>query len=329
MENEISFELLTKYFSGTCSEQEKQMVENWRSSAKENEEKLEDYRLIWRNAGKQENSFNPNAEAALKKINQKLDYSESTAQDHKTIRMVYNAVKVAAAVLLLIGLFILFKTFNPKPAATFSEVVTGKGEKKEVLLSDGSHVWLNALSKIKYPAAFAQKERHVILDGEAYFEVAKNPKKPFVIETANSLTTVLGTCFNVRARKGEEKVVVTVAEGKVAFKGKSQASQVKLIAGEKGVLSLQTGSLVSESNSDPNFMAWKTGKLVFKNTALKDVAKTLSDYYGVKINIVHTDKSDIPFTSTFENQKIGDIIRIIELSLNLKADSSDNEIQIR
>jgi transmembrane sensor len=332
MENKMSYELLIKYFAGNCSEQEKDWVEQWRSSTRENRNAFEYYQATWRNAGDKK-TIVPDTEAALNKVNLKLGFTNSDSKAGKTIviTIASYALRVAAMITIIIGGYFLYHTFRPAAIEVqWAETCTQLYEKTEAVLSDGSYVWLNGSSRLRYPKEFSKKERRVILEGEAFFEVSKNPEKPFIIETKKSVTTVLGTQFNVRARKDEDNVVVTVAEGKVAFADKTRpaTSQAKLVAGEKGILSAKSGSLVVESNSDPNFMAWKTGMITFKNTPLREVCQTLSEVYGKAIEVKSINKSEITFTSTFEKQKFEDVLKIMELSLHVKIDSMNGKIII-
>jgi transmembrane sensor len=330
MAKEVSYGLLAKYFSGNCDEVEKLQIEAWKSDNAANEEIFQEYRDLWNRSKTSENLFTPSVDEALQKINLKLDLEKSTKskRHHKVIQMMYYTKRIAAVLVLAVGFWLVYTWLHLRSATeTFVEIATLQGEKKEVVLPDNSHIWLNSQSKLRYETKFAQKERKVYLEGEAYFEVFKNPSRPFVIEAGNSITKVLGTAFNLRARKDESSVVVTVTEGKVSFTGKETTIPVKLIPGDKGVL--KGTHLEKVSNEDPNFLAWKTGKLIFRNTPLNLVASTLTDYYGRIIRVEDAGKANIPFTSTFDHQSLHDVITILELSLGVKADTVNHVIVLK
>ena len=330
MAKEVPYDLLAKFFSGNCSEEEKLQVKQWQEARPDNKDAFREYADIWNHSKNEGKGFEPNVEDALNKVNLKLGVEKTPRQ--KVVRMMNYAKRIAAVIFVSACVWTTYqlvhkKTVNETPIT----VATLQGEKKEVVLPDGSHVWLNSSSKLIYSAKFKGKERKINLTGEAYFEVAKDPSKPFIIDAGNAVTTVLGTAFNVRARVEEKLIVVTVAEGKVAFTGKKDLAQtsVRLMAGDQGILNLVTQKLENVKNDDPNFLAWKTGKLVFKNTMLKQVVAKLTDFYGKSIRVEDLSKAEIPFTSTFDHKPLRDVITIMEISLGLKADTINQVIVLK
>ncbi|HEY4788396.1 MAG TPA: FecR domain-containing protein [Bacteroidales bacterium] len=329
MGKKIPYQLLAKYFSGNCTEEEKLQIERWKAVNTSNEMIFQEYRDLWERSKKDESRFNPDVDEALNRIYTQLGM-EGSATPVRVVSLSYYIKRVAAVLLIAVGLWLVYTELHQKFAVEpFVEVATLQGEKKMVVLPDSSHVWLNSQSKLKYEAKFVKKERKVILEGEAYFEVTRNRSKPFVIEAGNSLTTVLGTAFNLRARKGESVIEVTVTEGKVAFRGKEMVKQVKLLPGDKGILDLDKKQLELVKNRDPNFLAWKTGKLVFRNVPLSLVVSKLTDFYGRNIMVEDDSKADIPFTSTFDHKSLRDVLAIMEMSLGLKADTMNHIIVLK
>lgn len=329
MDNNVTYELVARYFTGNCNAEEKQLVENWRDANPDNLEAYAQYRAIWENARQPKNAFSPNVESALGKVNKQLT-SVSERKPRKVVSFARYTLRIAAALTIGIGLWLSYTLLWKNQEATLLVAESGNA-KKEVVLSDGTHIWLNKSSMLRYPETFKGKERKVYIEGEAYFDVAKNPSMPFVIETSQSVVTVLGTEFNLRARKNEALIVVTVTEGKVSFAGKQTktSNPVYLMAGDKGLLNNFINELHVEKAQDPNNLAWKTGKLVFNNTPLDKVAADLSSYFNTTITVESDAKKEIPFTSTFENQKLSDILQIMELSLGVKADSTSGSIQLK
>jgi ferric-dicitrate binding protein FerR (iron transport regulator) len=331
MVNEVPYGLLAKFFSGNCNDEEKLLVTQWQKANAENEELFQKYAEIWENSKVENKDFNPNVESALHKVNQKLNVERSSTSN-TPFRIMYYTRRVAAVILIAACVWIGYQKMYKKPGNNPSgDFVSLQGEKKEVTLPDGSHVWLNSSSKLMVVSNFEGNERKVTLEGEAYFEVAKNPAKPFIINAGTSVTTVLGTAFNIRARQGEKTVSVIVAEGKVGFKCIELAAQTsaKLIAGDKAILNVESRQLELLKNDDPNFLAWKTGKLIFKNLPLKQVVAKLTDFYGRSIRVDDISKAEVPFTSTFDHKPLQDVITIMEMSLGLKADTINHVIVLK
>jgi len=161
---------------------------------------------------------------------------------------------------------------------------TAMGQTYSIVLPDGSRVWLNAASSLRYPASFSSAaERRVQLTGEGYFEVAKDKAHPFIVQTAKQDVAVLGTHFNVNAYADEPVVRTTLLEGsvKVNTKGFARTNEVLLKPGLQAELN-PSGSL-KVTEGDPEVVAWKDGKFRFNNASLETVLRQLSRWYDVEI----------------------------------------------
>ncbi len=211
---------------------------------------------------------------------------------------------VAAAVLLAIGAGLWW--MNRSPVAQqpqFVEIQTLDHEKKAIMLPDSSHVWLNENSRLTYDPRFAQ--RHVNLEGEAFFEVERLVERPFEITSGEAVTTVLGTSFNVRAYPSEDKIEVTVKTGKVALaSNKSKLKPVFLAPGETGVFDKPAQKVEMAFREQENADAWKTQKLSFDDEKLSQVVAALERYFGVGIEASNPALLECPYTTTtaFEPQ---------------------------
>ncbi|MCR6718728.1 MAG: FecR family protein [Chitinophagaceae bacterium] len=163
-------------------------------------------------------------EAALQKVLSQINIDETISETEtvRSIRPGVIAFRIAAAIALLFALAVVgYQFFNKKDGENsidgLVQKLNAKGVKSTIALADGSKVWLNADSKIQYPARFTGNTREVFLNGEAFFDIEKNPEKPFIIHLTNGTIRVLGTSFNVKAYDGETIVETSVATGKVAF----------------------------------------------------------------------------------------------------------------
>ncbi|RPD38705.1 FecR family protein [Chitinophaga barathri] len=166
----------------------------------------------------------------------------------------------------------------------YNVIATPRGGQYRIALSDGTQVWLNAASSIRYPAVFSGDERKVEITGEAYFEVAKNEKKPFKVAINKSTEiNVLGTHFNVNAYEDEQDIRTTLLEGKVSI-SVFQNQQV-LKPGQQGtVIYGNTGGFVKVQDVDTEeAVAWKKGMFCFKNADLRTVMRQLSRWYDVEV----------------------------------------------
>ena len=163
----------------------------------------------------------------------------------------------------------------------FNTISTAKGNQYQLLLPDGSKVWLNAASSMRFPTSFKGKERRVEITGEAYFEIAKNPDMPFKIQVGNGEIDVLGTHFNINAYGDEPAVKTTVLEGSVAVK-KETAQQI-LEPGQQAAFGLQGGITLSKNVDVAHETAWKDGFFWFDNTDIHTLMRQVSRWYDVEV----------------------------------------------
>ena len=161
---------------------------------------------------------------------------------------------------------------------------TMTGMEYTLVLADGSRVYMNAETRVTFPVDFKEKERRVRLEGEAYFEVAKDAARPFVVETEGMAVRVLGTSFNVRAYAGEREVAATLVEGRVAVSG--GGAEREIAPGEQAVYERDGGRLEVRRVDVSLYTAWRTGKFVFRNETLGDVMAYLARWYGFEYRFV-------------------------------------------
>ncbi|WP_163410268.1 FecR family protein [Flavobacterium ajazii] len=200
-------------------------------------------------------------------------------------------------------------------ANSFNTLSTPTGGQYNIVLADGTKVYLNTVSSIKYPTRFNGDQRVVELDGEAYFEVAKNKEKPFIVKSENQAIEVLGTHFNVHAYDNEPIVKTTLLEGSVAITYKNQKAVLK--PGQQSNVSDKLNRIAIRQVDTEAAIAWKNGRFKFDNADLKSVMKQLERWYGIKVEY-RGDVSDVRFNGgTFMNKNLSEVLKVLELS-NIK-----------
>jgi transmembrane sensor len=193
----------------------------------------------------------------------------------------------------------------------YNIIETPKGGKYEILLPDGTHVWLNSASTLKYPASFASlKERKVELNGEAYFEVAHNKVIPFRVSSSGQTIEVLGTHFNVNSYLDEGTTKTTLLEGSVSV-SLNDSKDFKLL--KPGEQADKSGSHIQVSRADlEQAIGWKNGDFVFKGEDVKTVMRQLSRWYDVEVAYIG-NVSDIGFVSTISrSKKLSEVIKALQ-----------------
>lgn len=190
--------------------------------------------------------------------------------------------RVAAVLFLLFGTGIVIYQYNTMNV--LQTAYAGKGERKQVVLKDGTIVMLNADSRLTYPSAFKGDNRTVTLEGEAFFKVARNEQQPFVVHTATLQTTVLGTSFNITAYKGEPNVV-TVMTGKVKVAG-VKANEYVLVYPNQQVSETRDGNaLLVKTVAAADYAIWDKGMIYLDGVTLSMLANRLERKYNINIHI--------------------------------------------
>lgn len=240
---------------------------------------------------------------------------------------------IAATVLIAAGISVFFIVHRPKTenilqyAKQDIHVSTSVGELKEVALCDGTHVWLNAKSSISYSKEYGKKLREISLEGEAFFQVARDTLKPFVVNTRYSITRVLGTSFTVSAYP-DERQHVGVVSGKVMVKmpDSSNRSDFRLVQGEQVSLDPATNQSELENIDPEQLMSWKDNVLCFDSQALSEVAAILERKFGNQIRVTDSGLCNRQFTGTFDNETLPHILNTISLSMGLTIKQANDTI---
>ena len=206
------------------------------------------------------------------------------------------------------------------PAVAVEELITKKGERVEIRLSDGTRVTLAPESRLRVSAQPDEPTREVALVGEAYFDVASDAERPFVIVAGNTLTRVLGTEFGIRAYPGDSTIQVAVADGRVAFRasGTSEADAVLLRPGELGRFEVGGDQITRQAVNLDAYLGWEQGRLAFDDTPLSQVAAQLERWYGIPVRIGDASLRSRRVTASFRDQPVDEVIAVVAATLGLE-----------
>lgn len=208
-----------------------------------------------------------------------------------------------------------------------NRIATPRGGQYSVVLPDGSKVWLNAASALSYPVNFAARERRVTLQGEAYFEIAKNAGRAFKVITTTQTVEVLGTHFNVDAYSDNTMVRTTLLEGSVKVVT-APGTQLMLKPGEQARLNNQTGALQKSNVSEEDVIAWKNGYFIFNDTWLSDVLLQLSRWYDVQVDLATIPR--IRYSGTIPRQKsLQEVLAMLQFTGNRHFEIVNRTIKVK
>ena len=262
-------------------------------------------------------------EDMLRRIHGNMDM-EYAARRRRTHRLFMGAASILCAACLAAA-FVLF-TARSLPPAGVATVFTEKGQKTRMELPDGTRVWLNSASSISYDANYGRSVRAVSIEGEAYFEVAKDDRHPFVVNAGPYSVTAVGTAFDVAAYPGADKVVTTLIEGSVRIG--CDATKVYLEPDEVFTYYRQTGQF-EKTGSDQAYAAalWRENELsVPAGTTLEELASIIEYNYNIRCSFASDDIRQYRFEGVIKNSQLTNVLELISLSVPVCYRIEGNEI---
>ncbi|HEY4198674.1 MAG TPA: FecR domain-containing protein [Mucilaginibacter sp.] len=302
MENEQIIGLIDKYLAGNCTPEEARSVEQWYESYLQTG--VDFYQ------GDKE-AINAAADRSLSAIRARLGLKEDS-DDSKKLKKLRPIYKWLAAACILTALAIGAITYQvKKERATFTIVGASNGEVKHIKLPDGTNVWLNAGSTLKYSSAYNTNDRQVYLTGEAYFGVRDDRDKPFIIYSGQLKTQVLGTAFSVSAYPEAQVNTITVVQGKVQV-SKDDSVLGCLLPNQELEYTVRSGVSSFINTNAEKMASWKSGKLAFVQMPMQDIAIHLQKWYGVTFIFKNEQLKDRRFTASFDNHiHLNDLLAVM------------------
>ena len=242
-------------------------------------------------------------------------------------------LKIAAAIVPLVLFAGLFFQVNKKVdlfgSAVYDELVIPKGERVQFMFQDGTKVYLNSESKLRYPREFGLAERRVELEGEAYFVVSPNPDRPFIVELDKAQVKVLGTSFNVEAYPEEKEICVTLDKGKVNLIPWTNKENL-LKPNEKIILNKESGECtITPIENSQNLSTWKKDIITFNNAPLNKVMKDLSRWYNVRFIVEDNRAYGYLFTITSNNTLLENVLNELEIISPVKFVYENQTVRIQ
>lgn len=324
----VPYPLLAKFFSGQCSKEEIEELENWRQESPENERVFAELFSEWDIAGRQfscEMVF-PDKEKVWNKI--QLSVKKPVISYSRAVLI--KVASLAASIALLIGLSVSFfwHNQNNNHAKLNTVFISPAGQKSRVILPDGSKVWLNSQSSISCSGDFGQTDRSVTLRGEAYFDVVKNKDLKFVVKTGAVSVVVHGTAFNVKSYSKDKILAVTLVHGKVDVVAATDNRCLAVMSpGQRVVVDKKDLTFNVEQCDASADAVWRLEQLKFVRADVNEVAEKLSKWYGVTVKV--TDPARFPrFWFTVKNEKLVDILKSMDRLHPMKYDVKQDSVFI-
>lgn len=325
MKNSSRFSyLLDKFIVNTISDEELSEFLDLLEPEETEEKFKENLLVIWEQDFLKEPLSNEKSQELFDTINRK---KAAHLTVHKTVPG-NNFWKWSAAAVFIISALASYIYFSSQQESQFSskriELYSDIGEIKHFFLPDSSEVWLNSGSSVSYDSEF--KERSVIIEGEAFFEVKRDTLRPFLVKSEEIFVKVLGTSFNVRSYREDATVNVTVATGKVGVGKLNQSSNT--ITPNQRLSYKKTGGEFSFSEVDASSLtSWKDGFIVFENTTFREAVTTLEKHFGIQFQFQNQTLSSCRFTSKFDkNESLDHVLEVLSKLNGISWERDGNKI---
>lgn len=357
--NSLEDFILTESFRDYALGSDKEAINFWDQWIVEHPEQKEEFEravMVLRVLLKsRKQSIIVNKKEALSDLLERIEFADNGLKIKKQKTSFAIWFSVAAVVVVLLSVSFIWKFLsgtNSQSETADYQIIVPIGEKSQVILPDGTHVWINSGSRFVYPAKYGADNRNVYLEGEAYFDVTKQHGKPFMVKTKDVNIRVLGTAFNVKGYVSDKTVETTVVRGLVKVESAAdQHNSIYVNPNEKAVFTRKNQKIVVAENAKPKatykvvekveepiavikinpepVTCWKDQLLVFNDETFEDMAVKMERWYNIKINIVDKDLRKERFNGKFvHNETIYQVLEAIKLTTPIKYKNKDNEIFI-
>lgn len=314
-------ELLIKQLLNETSAEENNLVNNWRAEKSNNEKYYQDFKTIWESSKHLQTNTAIDENISWIRFQQRVEQNGENVVPLRSKAKQFTWMKAAAALIIIAGgLLGLNVMFSNKEI-----VIASNNEIRVETLPDGSIITLNKHSTLAYSKSFNKKTRNVELQGEAFFSVAPNKQKPFEIKVGEVKVKVVGTSFNIKESPQSTEVIVETGIVKVKVANDS----VKLLPKEKVIVNKSNLKLDVTKSTDLLYNYYRTKTFECINTPLFELIDALNKTYDAKIVIANESTRHLPYTSTFKDMPLNDILKIITQTFNLTIEQRDGKIILK
>ena len=310
MEEDHIQSLIVRYLSKETTPEDESELLDWLAKDPSNQYVFKEWQQIWKSHAVSECSFD--FSRGLERLNKAVDDSEARSTGASWRKLAASITIFLAASLAIY--VIAERSLSDSEIIAYQKQTTTSGQRTTLSLEDGSVIILNANSSLKYPTEFSIDKREVFLAGEAFFQISKDAKRPFIVHSGDIDTQVLGTSFNINSNK--DFVTVSVATGKVKVI-QGDAEEI-ILPKEKIVYGVQRKKMFKTTANLEHELAWKNNTIIFEDSQLSHVAAKLREFYGVSVVFEDEILKKCLLTGKFTNQSIEIILKAISFSTGIR-----------
>jgi len=320
IEEPVNSELFGKILTGNAREDEIIAFRRWFNDSEDNRSAFESYKKLWESGKIEKNYDLIRAKERIEfKINQRLNIP----------KRIFNSLQKVAAILflplLILSIYLyssILQTEDHDLQAIYQTIDCPIGNRSKISLPDGTSVWLNSGSSITLPVSFSEeKTRKVSLSGEAYFNVIKDQKRPFLLSLDEITVRVTGTSFNVSNYKNDKQVEIMLESGKVdLYTGSNRKSddRTRLLPGQLVTIEKGTDVLSVNEVKAEHYVSWTKGYLIFDDDKMSDVIRKLERWYNIDIEISDQEINDYLYTATIKDETIDQLLELLKYTSSIE-----------
>lgn len=314
--NKLNENITARFLIGESTEEDLREINTWLNQSEDNARELFKLEEIYHLGRLEQSSKAQTITRAEEKLFKRIE------QEHLMQHKINNKRRWIRYAAMFIGIFLLsglsylfYEDFSE--AKNMQSIVT-QNEIKELELPDGTKIWLNKHTTLKYPKVFNDNERKVYIEGEGHFEVTKNPDKPFIVESKAMQVKVLGTVFNLKTDKVKMSAVATLMKGEIEVKGNHDEGRIILAPGQMAELNGISGRLTVKQ-TDKGVENWYNNEFVFEKADIYTIARTLESSYGVKLILAPDMNVNKTYSGTIKRKEnVQNVLDLIKNSIPIE-----------
>jgi transmembrane sensor len=323
----IPWEAISAKLSNSADDDDTRQIQDWLDMSRENPEILTEIVNTWSITKGNLEYYQPDLSYNWNKLIQKI--KDRTKKNN--LLKLFSRLAAAAAVLAAVFFagIQLGDNFNSQPQKiTYSKIISPKGNKTQVILPDSSKVWLNSGAELSYPSNYSAQKREVMMKGECYFQVKKDPEHPFVVHATKLQVKVYGTAFNLKEDDNRDLSDVTLVTGKVEVLDLRDETITDLIPGQRLRYSNGVGKIQVVDNMEAS-TSWINNILIFKNQPFEEVIRYLNGWYGVNIRLDHSAYYHHNYTFKVKTESLREVLELITIITPIDYNIEGDQVTIK
>lgn len=311
-----------RYFLGEMNGMEKTLLDRWLQESDENRRHFDAVKKTGEAISDLEKMKSIDENKAFQKVSRKLfgkDRSKVLTLIQKIAAVLFLPLLIASA-----WFYMVQGKRSEMMSSVYQQTESPPGMRSSLVLPDGSKVWLNSGSRIRYPV-YPGSRREVYIEGEVYFEVEKDLKRPFIVHTGELDIEVTGTVFNCQAYPEDQVITTVLVEGSVEIGPVNCRRRLVMKPGDLVGFSKPNGKITRSMIDPEKYVAWKSGKLMFRDDPMDVVIASLERWYNVDVQVVDKEIEHYAYTATFENETLDQVLRFLALSAPISYSVAERE----